>query len=226
MFLLKIFVSFFLIPQAYSKTQDTKKPLVLQWQVSHSRNTDQISLIFRQDTVELVTNTSSYQKGKKVRLGRFQSPMNPEWQELKKRIELLYVQLRKTVPISAIIKDSRVQPQVDPHAPILRINEEQIQREHPYFEPMADIIYQIWEKKWSCVECAIYTKKSQYIMRTVRTLNPDFKETAKSKKSPLKKSKGQWKVTKQRFAKKRLNCVPKGRNKIECIDWRFGIFEI
>ena len=52
---------FFLIPTVYLEAQDSEETassensLVLQWEVSHSRNTDQISLIFRQDTVELVT---------------------------------------------------------------------------------------------------------------------------------------------------------------------------
>ena len=44
---------FLLIPAAYSKVPNQaasstdKTPLVLQWEVSHPRNTDQISLIFR-----------------------------------------------------------------------------------------------------------------------------------------------------------------------------------
>lgn len=236
MFLKRYFLvfCFFLIPPAYSKTQDikqtnspSKKPLVLQWQVSHTRNTDQISLIFREETVELVTNTSSYQKSKEVRLGWFSSPMDSQLEELKEQIQSFYDQLRKTVPLSTIIKDSRVKPQVEPHAPILRINEEQIQREHPFFKPMANIIRQVWAREWTCLECATYTKKRQHITRTVKKLKPDDltgKTTDSEKKTG--KSKKQWKVTKRRFTKKLFNCLPKGKNKVECIDPQFGIFKI
>lgn len=224
---------FFLIPTAYSEVQDTertgssfKKPLVLQWEVSHARNTDQISLIFRQDTVELVTNTSSYQKGKAVRLGRFKSSMDPKLEEWKGQIELFYEQLRKTVPMSTLIKDPRVQPKVTPHAPVLRIGEEEIQGEHPYFKPLARIIYQVWERDWICVECAIYMKKKKSITRTVRVLKPALKGKTAGKKKNQSKAKEQWKVTKQKFAKRLLNCIPKGKQRTECVDPQFGIFEI
>ena len=58
-----------------------QKPLMLLWLVSHQRNTDKIALIFRQKSVELVTNSSSYQKkSREARLGRFRAPLNPQLQ--------------------------------------------------------------------------------------------------------------------------------------------------
>lgn len=213
---------FLLIPNAYPEKQDTKKTevsekaLVLQWEVSHTRNTDQISLIFRQNIVELVSNTSSYQKKGSVRLGLFQSPMNPELKELKDQIKQYYIRLQQTIPLSHLIKDSRVQPIVDSHVPVLRINEEEMHEAHPYFKPLASIIYKVWERKWICVECATYKKRKKSIVRIVRKLKTELKEKTKKK----------WVQRRQSFSRKILNCISKGKNKVECIDPRFGIFEI
>ena len=99
---------FLLIPLIYSATSKAeeanpvllsanKKPLVLQWEVSHPRNTDQISLIFREKKVELVTNTSSYQKGKGVSLGRFESSLNPELKELKEQVGRYYARMEPLI---------------------------------------------------------------------------------------------------------------------------------
>ena len=225
----------FLIPFAYSADTRTeelksfpldKRPLVLQWEVSHSRNTDQISLIFREKTVELVTNTSSYQKGKVVRLGRFESPLTVELKDLKDQVGRYYARLKKTVPLSSLIKDPRVQASVDPHAPVLRISEEEIQSGHAYFKPLALIIYQIWEREWTCVECATYKKTRKSIIRTVKKLKQGLKRSADKKKAHGKISKNQWNERKQNFSKKLLNCIPKEKKRVECIDPQFGIFEI
>ena len=89
LYILFFFLNPVLFPPAKAETEkkvsssSEKKPLVLQWEVSHSRNTDQISLIFRQKSVELVTNTSSYQKGRVARLGRFAFPLNSKLKAIK-----------------------------------------------------------------------------------------------------------------------------------------------
>ena len=63
-----------------------EKPLVLQYQVSHSRNIDQISLIFK-EKLYLVVNTSSFQKLQPVRLGIFTLDMNKNLFQLKEEFE-------------------------------------------------------------------------------------------------------------------------------------------
>ena len=225
---LKEFVYFLLILSFHSQGQSKTppvvkiKPLVLQWEVSHPRNTDQISLIFRRNMVELVTNTSSYQKGKPVRLGRFQSPLTPELKMIKEQIKRHRTKLKQTVPVLSLIKDPRIpRPKPDPHAPLLRINEETIQERSPHFKSLAPVIYQIWEHKWTCVECATYKKRRKSIIRTVKKL-----KSAKDSPKKTKKKKTKWNTTKQRFLKKFFNCVPKGKKKVECVDSQFGIFEI
>lgn len=220
---------FLLTPVAHSETQgleeETFKPLILQWQVSHFRNTDQISLIFRQNTVELVTNTSSYQTGEKARLGRFKSPMNPELKGLEEQIKSYYDRLRKTVPMSTLITDPRFHPIVEPHAAILRVNEEEMQRGHPYFQTLVNIIYAVWEQEWICVECAIYEKTGNFIKRTVKKIKPTTKRGTASQKNSQDQIQDQWEIKEQKFTKKQLDCLSKSNDKIECIDL-FGIFEI
>ncbi|MDE0118984.1 MAG: hypothetical protein OXM55_03125 [Bdellovibrionales bacterium] len=226
-------LSLFLI-SFFAKTETKKpaslsnnKPLVLQWEVSHSRNTDQISLIFKKKSVELVTNTSSYQKGRVVRLGRFEASLDQKLKKLKDQVTRHYKQLRKTVPVSSLIKDSRIKPPVDPHAPILHINEEQIKYEQAHFKTIANIIYTVWEHKWTCIECALYDKNKKFILRTVkkRKSGPESETKDKAKKRS-KVKKREEKTQQQKFLKKLLNCLPKGKTKVECIDPQFGIFEI
>ena len=213
-----------LIPETVYSKADTRaservsvsnKPLVLQWEVSHARNKDQISLIFKGTTAELVTNTDSYQRDKPVRLGRFKINMNLEFRVLRKRIRQYYLRLKSTVPMSSLIRDPRFQSRVDPHAPILCINEENIQEEHPYFESLVRIIRQIGENKWVCVACAIYTKEGNFIVRTVTETSFSRTRVGRNRQS-----------RKKRFSREELSCFPKGKNKVECVDPEFGIFSL
>ena len=202
-----------------------KKPLVLLWIVSHTRNTDQIGLIFRTKSVELITNTSSYQTGRIAQLGRFKASLTPELKDLKQKVGRYYNQLKKTVPLSSLIKDSRLQTTgvVDPHAPTLWINKEQVDYEHSYFKPLANIIYKIWDHKWSCMECAIYRQEKESVVRVLKIRSLQIKTEVKAKNSKAKK---QWEIRRQRISKKLLDCVSKDKNKVECVDPQFGIFKI
>ncbi len=205
----------------------SQQPLILQYEVSHSRNRDQISLIFRENKVELVTNTSSYQERKNVKLGRFQSPLTAKLKTLKKQIAQYYVQMQKTMPLSALIKDPRFQSEFNPHAPILRINEEEINNNHPYFDSLFSIIYKIWEQKWICVECATYKKGKNKILRiSKRSISNLNNKSSAAKTKGSKKIKDSQKIEKKTFSKKQLNCYPKENDKVECVDLQFGIFEI
>ena len=224
-----LFISPTLFSIANVKPEDTfssfdRKPLILQWEVSHLRNRDQISLIFRQQSVELVTNTSSYQKGRIVRLGHFQSPLNPKLKVMRGQIQQYYIQLKETIPLSSLIKDPRFQPPIDPHAPVLRINEEKIQSQQTHFKPLAQLIYSVWDRKWTCVNCVLYEKQKKSIVRTTKKMKSELKTKIpyKVNNEAIKK----WETTKQTFSKQQLDCVQKSKNKVECIDPQFGIFEI
>ena len=205
-----------------------KNTLVLQWEVSHPRNTDQISLIFRPTKVELVTNVSFYKKGQKVRLGRFQSPLTPNWQAIKKRVSRYQRELKKTVPLSTLIKDDRVKPHHKPHAPILRLDAEVIHEGSAYFKELTTIIHEVLNHQWSCVECAEYQRQKKAIIRTIKkqvNKNQNLPNTANKQKGPTKSS-PKWKTHKKTFTLKELNCVSKGQGKVECVDQAFGVFEI
>ena len=196
-----------------------EKPRVVQWQVSHSRLVDQISIIFRKDTAELVTNTFSFQRSEEVRLGWFQSPMNFELELLKQSADLFYETLKKLIPMSELLKDvipdDLMAPRVMPHAPIVRINEEELQRGHPYYEPVARIIHRVWELKdtvWICVDCATYKRVDDLVVRTTRKM--------------LDENKKQWEVKEQTFPLDLLDCFSTGGSQIECVDSQFGIFRL
>ena len=200
-----------------------KNTLILQWRVSHPRNRDQIFLIFKGKSVKLISNTSSYQEDQAVRLGSFRFPMNSKMKNLKKRLNRYYIQLRKTVSVFSLIKDSRFQTSVDPHAPILYLNKEEIQSEQTYFKPLANVIYKVWETQWTCVECALYKRKKKSILRIVKKLKSN--KTLKKQKISNKKIK-KWETKRKVFSRDQLDCVSKGKEKIECVDPQFGIFEI
>ena len=187
------------------------KPLVLQYTVSHSRNTDQMSLIFRNKVVELVVNTSSWQKKDKARLGRFFSDATPQLNSLKEEVQQYQARVEQTVSVLSLIKDSRIKVSVDPHAPVLSLNGKEIKEKHTYFKPLSRIIHQVWQIKWTCLECATYKKKGNRVLRISQTIS-DGRVSGKTKKNF--------------FSKKDLNCISRRSGKMKCVDPQFGIFEL
>ena len=202
------FFAFYSAGESQTTDKNTKsltKPLILQRVVSHPRNTDQISLIFRENKVEMVTNTSTWQKSNHPRLGRFESALTPSLKSLKQRLNRYHGRLKRTVPLSSLVKDSRLEPSHTPHAPIFRLNTKEIKEGEVFFKELEDIIQQTGTIKWVCVECAEYQRHKKGILRIVR------KQTKRTKKVLSKKS---------------LNCIHKPKSRWECVDKLFGIFEI
>ena len=181
-----------------------KKPLVLQWEVSHSRNTDQISLIFRQDTVELVTNTSISEDSEKARIGYFSIPMDPQLKILKEEIQLYYIRLKRTVSISSLVESTQLQVPVNPHTPVLRINDQEISSDHVYFTYLENTLHnQTNGKNWHCIECATYILL--------------YKKDSEVKIQRIIKKEG------KTFSLEELNCLLKKQESWECVDPEFGI---
>ena len=149
--LLLIGLLLFLASSSTLAKKAPKKPLILQMEVSHPRNTDQISLIFKGNKVQLVTNTSSYQKGR-VRLGVFHHPLNGKLTALRNSIEQYRQRLQKNPPKESLHI---------PHAPVLYINEQEIRHGHPYSKALKRIFYKVWDTPWRCTTCAEYTKKTK-----------------------------------------------------------------
>ena len=212
------------------KSKKSKKPasleaLVIQWEVSHSRNTDQISLIFREDSVELVANTSSWQKEGAVRLGRFNSPVTSKLEEWREQAAQYYIQWTQTVPVSSVLSlPDLPEERPDPHAPILRLGGEEIPQGHSYFEPLSRMIHEVWSQPWECMECAVYTRQGQSI---VRTLNTPYGVLVRKDGSKAENTEEDLKnLTQQVFSKKQMSCVNKSDDRVECVDPQFGIFEI
>ena len=188
-----------------------KKSLVLQWEVSHFRNTDQISLIFRKDNVELITNISLSKPNESARLGHFNTPMNSQLKILKEEIQQYYIRLKNTTPITSLIQNTRLQTPINPHAPILRINNQEINSEHIYFKYLENILHQQTKgNSWRCIECATY-----------KLLHKEKPKTEIKIQRVMKKER---KTITQSFTTEELKCLLKEQNEWECIDPEFGIF--
>ena len=233
---MKLLLLFWISITGYADSTQPK-PLVLQWEVSHVRNTDQISLIFRKNKVEWVTNSS--QKASEARLGHFSAPLTPQTQVLKDKVQKYYHQFKKTVPVSSLITDPRFPKAVEPHDPVLRINEENIPHGHPAFQALADIIHGgIPQKKLECVACALYKARLPNKAKPVQEKSgkpPTAKTAGDHHISSLNKSdikilrilKRKTKTVEEKtFSAKDFNCVLKGKAKMECVDPQFGIFEV
>lgn len=188
-----------------------RKPLVLQWEVSHSRNTDQISLIFRQDYVELVTNISFSGSSESARLGHFNIPLNPQLKILKEELKQYHTRLKNTVSISSLVKTPQSQIPTDPHASVLHINNQEINRDHIYFKYLkSTLLSQVENKNWRCIDCAVYKLLHKETPLSVAQIQ----RTTKNKK----------RTTTQTFSTEELKCRTKGKNSWECIDPHFGSF--
>ena len=199
--------------QTFAETSKVA-PLVLQMEVSHPRNVDQTSLIFREETVEFVTNsfqTSSQKNSPKSLLGHFRTDLNDDFKILQQQIVSIrnnLISKNKETSDSKTKKDEPVQ--VTPHAPIIRIGGDgdllTLKEEDAHFETLRDVLFKVRSKNWKCVLCATYKKKGELIARTVERENK--------------------KTTSQTFSRERLKCVSLSEERIECVDLRFGIFEL
>ena len=198
--------------------EDTSKdenPLVLQFSVSHHRNYDQVSLVFREDVVDLVTNTYTYQQDP-VRLGWLRNPMRDYFAILRDTIEIYHAMLGNTVSVLELLLNDPdlapyahlLTPEVVPHAPLLTINGDKVEHDHPYFEGLANIFDEVWKEEWNCVDCATYRAVGDHILR-IRT--GEGRERSEIE-----------------IPMKLLDCVPVGHDgsRIECVDDDFGIFQI
>ena len=198
--------------------EDTSKdevPLIFQYSVSHHRNHDEISLVFREDVVDLVTNTSTYQPDP-VRLGWLRNPMNTHFTLLRDRLRIYHAMFGNTVSVLELLLNDPdfapyahlLAPEVVPHAPVLRLNDEEIAHDDAYFEGLVTIFDEIWEEEWSCVDCATYRAVGDVIVRT-RT-----REGGERSELEVPAS--------------RVDCISAGHggSRIECVDPEFGIFDI
>lgn len=210
--------------------QTGKKPkaetpaLTLQQQVSHPRGTDQISLVFKKDVVELRVNTSGYQKDKaKPRLGLFMIEKDSEMQTLEQALRRYASRIKQFKPLISVINNPRFQAPPSPHAPFLRLNGVKLSERHPHFQNLSAVIYAVWDKKWTCLYCARYTRHPTKKNLIVRTVTDTENKTSSPKSRPGGK-KALPQTDKQLFTKDFLNCVSKGSKKTECVDPDFGIF--
>ena len=195
--------------QLFAKTSSST-PLVLQMDISHPRNVDQTSLIFRKNTVDFVINsfqTSPKNKAQNARLGQFTTSLNKNFKSLQKKIE--------SVKRSFISKNKKrntknMEGSIQPHTPVIRIGGDgsyiTIRERDTQFESLRNMLRKARDRKWTCVSCAEYKRNGQSIARVVK------------KKGGKAKS--------RTFSRKSLKCISIDKDRIECIDPQFGIFEL
>ena len=137
-----------LLPRATTGTEE-ERPVVLQYQVSHSRNVDQVSLVFRQDTVRLVVNTDFWQRETMPpRLGIFEAGYNRELSRLKERLELYHRYHRNTVSFRSLMDLPGVPgfpSRPDPGASRIFIGGEEVSSGRPHHEVLFGIIRSVWD---------------------------------------------------------------------------------
>lgn len=241
-----------LSPQTAAGTED-ERPLVLQYQVSHPRNTDQISLIFRQEDVELVVNKDYWQEDAMPRrLGRFRADYNGELSLLKLMVERSHRHFADTVPLLSLL-DVPETPSMrergpDPHAPRLSLGGEEIPSRHRVYEHLFGILESVWDHRWRCLECASYRIEGNSIVRTMTPSAFDaldvleFREALEAEdldalgpppfhfSDELFESShlGRYSVSWVSERGEHLECVRRGHDgaRMECLDSRFGLFEL
>ncbi len=211
------FLLFLLIVESFQGTVFAKSPLVLQMKVSHPRNVDQVSLIFKENTVNLVNNvhqiSSNSKHRKPIQLGQFQTGLTRDFKLFRRQIQAYKKLLDKSqtrINKSQILRAIGSVKKVTPHVPSIYIGGDgrvrEVKKGHPYFQPLKRILMKSMQKKYKCVSCATYDKKGKSIIRTV-------KEQGKS-------------IQKRTFSRKNLQCFQVDKKKMECVDETYGIFEI
>ena len=196
-----------LVTKAFAET------IVLKMEVSHSRNLDQMSLTFKETTVEFMTNTfqvNSQNQTQSPQLGQFEISMTSIMSSLKSILRSYYRMLTVNsdngLDLSSIIKAIGNAPVTIPHAPILHLNDYRVPHDHTYFSDIRNTFREVREENWTCVHCAEYRKDGRSILRIV-------------------KRRGQ-REQRRRFSTRALNCYRLDQKRLECIDPEFGIFEI
>ena len=228
-----------LSPQTAAGTED-ERPMVLQYQVSHPRNTDQISLIFRQEAVELVVNKDYWQEeAMPRRLGRFGALYNWELSSLKLRVERYHRLFTDTVPLLSLLDipdiPSMREREPDPHAPRLSLGGEEIPIRHGFYEDLFGNPPISMGSPVALPGVRLLSNRGDSI---VRTMNPPYAPPALDaldsppfnvtdelfESSYLGKHIVSWASVRG----EPLDCVRTGHGgaRMECLDYRFGLFEL
>ena len=212
-------------------------PMVLQYQALHFRNTDEISLVFRQDTVQLVVNTDSWQKETMPSLlGVFEARYDIDLSILKDRLEIYrdihteygveYRDYYTQFPTLMDIPEFRSMVAPDPEAPIISIGGKEVSSGYDYYETLFEVIRSVWDHQWSCVHCASYRIQGDSIVRAIKIVSPDGNENQHT--DEFFKSSGI-----EEFAEipwisgdgESIECIQFG-TMLECLDFRSGIFDL
>ena len=208
------FASFIWCPHKIFAKTANPTPLVLQMEISHPRNVDQTSLIFRKNTVDFVTNSfqiPAKNKTQNARLGQFTTVLNDNFKSLQKKVESVKRSfISKNKKRKTTNMKNRGSIPMGPHTPIIRIGGDgsyiTIHKGDTHFESLKNMLRKARNRKWTCVSCAEYKRDGKSIVRTIK------KKDSKAKSQTL--------------SRKSLKCISIDKDRIECRDPQFGIFEL
>ena len=193
--------------KSQAKTNRQFPILTLQWEVSQPTGQHQMSLVFKEDRVDMFTNTAFWQGALSPRLGHFTSAWSEVWQVKRERIDI-YLSLLKasqSTPRENLPEGIMELIQESPHAPVIRLNGYEIGEGDSYFSVLEDIFPSIWKHhQWSCIDCAIYKKlrfkRGIERQRTFKNGNTD----------------------KKIFSREEMKCYSVNRKLLECTDTHNG----
>ena len=227
-----------LSPQATTGTED-ERPTILQYQQSYFLNEHEISLVFRQDAVQLVVNTDFWQKkGDAPHLGIFEAGYNRDLLLLKERVEIyqhLVTEYQPHVTESSPLLDiPGFSPEPEPHAPRIFIGfiggEEVLEVIiEGYHEILYSIIQSAWDYQWNCVLCTTYRFLEDSIVRTRKTSDLEGSDKESQTTDEFFKPSKRGSFLSWWFEEEVIECIEKGyfggsMGSMECLDYEFGIF--
>ena len=196
--------------------------IVLKMDVSHFRNTDRTYLTFKKKTAELATNAfqiDPQNKKQHPQLGRFVTPLTSTLRSVKSMFSSYHRVLVNSKPFylpqmsklkskgkkTRMISMIPIQP---PHTPILHLNNQKVDYNHPYFSDLKMTLDEIRKRdNWICLRCVEYRRRGRSILRKIG-------------------GRAQKREERRTFSMEELNCRRLDRQRFECIDPQFGIFEI
>ncbi len=135
--------------------------VILKMDVSHSRNLDQVSLVFQKTVVGLVTNVfqiDPQEANQPSRLGQFEISMTPELENFKSMLRSHY----------RVLTNNNITQNHVPHASTFHLNGQRVDHNYLHFSHLESIFSRVRKREWTYVRCAEYERRGRSIIRIVK----------------------------------------------------------
>ena len=197
--------------------------IILQYQSSHPLNSDRATLIFGPNRVELATNFTFFSLAN-PRLGLFQRPYNGQLVAIKRKIlayqKLIFGQKQRNGGSQELMAKIRKKfghdflgNRSNPSSIKIKFKGQmlEVRESNPHFNALKDALTQARGPSWNCEDCAEYKRVGTDVSRVVKKNGHTVNTTI--------------------FSRQQLHCrtlpvVGHSKERIECFDAAFGLFEI